>query len=188
MLLLLLFFLLLLFLFLCLFLSNFFSMISWGSTLTLEIIPFASRGLVVKGPTWLTLSKRFSHDIKRRDITVPRVSKPWNWIENFALNICRHMYNQSFKCFFFLFGCSPSWRWTAGHRRREVLKLASPCPNGMATSKKFASPSINYICKQILCILRGRYHRFQSNQTHTFFLCFLLWFGFEPRPFQSFPS
>ena len=75
-LLLLLFFLLLLFLFLCLFLSNFFSMISCGSTLTLEIIPLASRGLVVRGPTWLTLSRRFSHDIRRRDITVPRVSKP----------------------------------------------------------------------------------------------------------------
>ena len=77
-LLLLLFFLLLLFLFLCLFLSSFFSMISCGSTLTLEIIPLASRGLVVRGPTWLTLSRRFSHDIRRRDITVPRVSKPWN--------------------------------------------------------------------------------------------------------------
>jgi hypothetical protein len=71
-------FLLLLFRFLLRFLSNFFSMISCGSTSTLtrEIIPRASSGFVVRGPMWLTLSRRFSHVVKRREMTVPRVSKP----------------------------------------------------------------------------------------------------------------
>ena len=42
----------------------------------LESIDLASMGLVVRGPTWETLSRRFSHAVSLREISVPRVSNP----------------------------------------------------------------------------------------------------------------
>ena len=44
----------------------------------LESIPLASIGFVVRGPTWETLSRRFSHAVNLLEISVPLVSKPYN--------------------------------------------------------------------------------------------------------------
>ena len=42
----------------------------------LESMPLASKGFVVKGPTWETLSSKFSHAVNLREMSVPRVSNP----------------------------------------------------------------------------------------------------------------
>ena len=78
----------------------------------------ASKGLVVRGPTWLTESRRFSHAVNLPAIVVPRVSKPWKGRRNMDVWKCLFSKDRWLSHDTFLFP------WLTSFSRKDLLNCS----------------------------------------------------------------